>query len=153
MVQLQGLVMNPSETGNFISPKKNNQNSGFRIKFQWVAGWGHVHSFGFCFTKGYHQRSLGTFFAIGRNAIQEAQLYSNLHPRQAISCEICQIKIDTCFSFVYIYYYIPIIHTFLIRKQIQNNCTLFVYLLYTSDQYVRVQISPLIFIFLCTDTE
>lgn len=33
--------------------EKNNYNSGFRIKFLWVARRCHVHSFGFWFTKGY----------------------------------------------------------------------------------------------------
>lgn len=89
--------------------EKNNWNSGFRIKFLWVARRCHVHSFGFWFTKGYlkifggilcdreksNTRSLALLKTTGRAT-------TLVHPMQAISCEICQIEVDTCFCFVYI---------------------------------------------------
>lgn len=43
----------PLRDSKLYITEKNNYNSGFRIKFLWVARRCHVHSFGFWFTKGY----------------------------------------------------------------------------------------------------
>lgn len=157
MLQLQGLVMNPSETGNFISPKKIT-NSGFRIKFLWVARRCHVHSFGFWFTKGYLKdlwgHSLGAFFAIGRNAIQEAQLYSKPLAELPHWCTPCRlylvkyVRLRQIRAFVLsIYYYFPIIHIILNKKTNTYNVIALCLYIYMSDQFVRGQTSLLIIIY------
>lgn len=153
MVQLQGLVMNPSETGNFISPKKNNQNSGFRIKFQWVAGWVMCILLVFALQRAIIKDLWGHSLRSGEMQYKKPSFTQTYTPGRQYLVKYVRLR-QICALVLSIYittFRLSI--SFLIRKQIQNNCTLFVYLLYTSDQYVRVQISPLIFIFLCTDTE
>lgn len=70
--------------------------------------------FWFLIYKGLSQRSLGAFFGgilMDREKCNTRSLAllkttgratTLVHPMQAISCEICQIEVDTCFCFVYI---------------------------------------------------
>lgn len=109
MLQLQGLVMNPSETGNFISPKKITRIRGSGLNFYGlrddvmcillVFGLQRAISkiFGgiLCDREKCNTRRLALLKTTGRAT-------TLVHPMKAISCEICQIEVDTCFCFVYI---------------------------------------------------
>lgn len=109
MLQLQGLVMNPSKTGNFISPKKITRIRGSGLNFYGlrddvmcillVFGLQRAISkiFGgiLCDREKCNTRSLALLKTTGRAT-------TLVRPMKAISCEICQIEVDTCFCFVYI---------------------------------------------------
>lgn len=111
MLQLQGLVMNPSETGNFISPKKITRIRGSGLNFYGLRD--DVMCILLVFGL---QRAISKIFggilwghSLRSGEIQYKALLKTtgrattlVHPMKAISCEICQIEVDTCFCFVYI---------------------------------------------------
>lgn len=109
MLQLQGLVMNPSETGNFISPKKITRIRGSGLNFYGLRddvmcillvfdlqrAISKIFGGILCDREKSNTRSLALLKTTGRAT-------TLVHPMKAISCEICQIEVDTCFCFVYI---------------------------------------------------
>lgn len=110
--------------------------------------------FWFLVYKGLSQRSLGAFFTIGRNAIQEAQLYSKPLAELPHWCAPCRIyllkyvRLRQIRAFVLsIYYYIPIIHIILNKKTNTYNVIALCLYIYMSDQFVRGQTSLLIIIY------
>lgn len=150
MLQLQGLVMNPSETGNFISPKKITRIRGSGLNFYGLRD--DVMCILLVFGL---QRAISKIFGGDREKCNTRSL-ALLKPLAELPhwCTPCRlylvkyVRLRQIRAFVLsIYYYIPIIHIILNKKTNTYNVIALCLYIYMSDQFVRGQTSLLIIIY------